>query len=64
MPGALVSTPFDWSEVNARLDPKRFTIKTVPERLAQQKDDPLLSVLSEVPDLPRALARLGERLEA
>ncbi len=59
-PGAPVSTPLRWNEVNARLDPARFTIKTVPARLRRMKTDPWAKVLETVPDLPRALARLAE----
>lgn len=32
-PGAAVSMPLNWSQVKAGLDPKRFTIRTVPELL-------------------------------
>jgi bifunctional non-homologous end joining protein LigD len=63
VPHALVSTPLEWSEVTAKLDPARFTIKSVPERLRKKPADPMLRVLSLEPDLPRALARLAERLE-
>jgi len=61
LPGATVSTPLSWSEVTARLDPSRFTIKTLPARLKRKRADPLLGLLTDRPDLPRALAKLAER---
>jgi bifunctional non-homologous end joining protein LigD len=60
LPGAPVSCPLRWAEVTDRLDPKRFTIRTVPPRVAQQ-GDPMAPVLRGGVDLARALARM-ERL--
>ena len=37
-PGATVSTPLDWSELDSRLDPRDFTIETVTERFARVGD--------------------------
>jgi len=38
---ATVSTPLEWKEVNARLDPKRFDVKWATERFAKQRKDPM-----------------------
>jgi bifunctional non-homologous end joining protein LigD len=38
--GAPVSVPIAWSELTARFDPAKFTIKTVPKRLAKLKSNP------------------------
>ncbi|MGO8815610.1 MAG: DNA ligase D [Terriglobia bacterium] len=37
-PGATVSTPLKWTELNASLKLNSFTVESMPERLAKQKD--------------------------
>ncbi len=36
--GALVSTPLNWSEVNSKLDPKKFNITNIFERIDEKGD--------------------------
>jgi bifunctional non-homologous end joining protein LigD len=56
-PGATVSTPLYWEEVHVALDPKRFTLLTVPTRLAES-GDPLAGLLDQRPNLGEAVAAL------
>jgi bifunctional non-homologous end joining protein LigD len=63
VPGATVSMPLKWSEVNAKLDPRKFTIKTAPQRLKKLRDDPFAPVLTEKADVPAALQKLSGLLK-
>lgn len=62
VPGATVSAPLRWTEVNQGLDIGRFTIRSLPRRLARMKDDPLAPLLTERPDIPGGLTRLAASL--
>lgn len=62
LPGAPVSTPLDWKEVTAKLDIKKFTIKTVPARMKKMKQEPLAGALDDKPDLIAILERLQSKL--
>jgi bifunctional non-homologous end joining protein LigD len=59
VPGATVSAPLRWSEVTKKLDVSRFTIRTMPRRLASMKDDPLVGVLTDSPDISAGLEELA-----
>ena len=61
VPGATVSAPLRWKEVSKNLDVARFTIKSMPRRLASMKDDPLLGVLTDTPDIKAGLEKLAPR---
>jgi bifunctional non-homologous end joining protein LigD len=63
VPGALCSAPLLWDEVDETLELRRFTIRTLPERMSAFGHDPLAPVLTERPDLVTALARLSARLQ-
>ncbi len=58
VPRATVSTPLSWDEVVPGLDPRAFTIETVPARLAK-RGDLLAGLLEARPDVPKAVERLA-----
>ena len=60
---ASVSMPVKWSELNGRLKNSNYHLKNAVGRL-KRMGDPMDALLTTVPDLDRALARLGERLTA
>jgi len=61
LPGAPVSMPLRWSEVNSKLDIRRFTIENAVARMRKLKSDPLREVLTTTPDLSGALEQLAQR---
>ena len=60
--GAPASCPLRWDEVTARLDPARFTIRTIPKRF-EEMQDPVAGVLGEGVDMARALAAIAKRMK-
>lgn len=59
-PGAPVSTPLDWDEVNDQLNPLDFNIETIKDRLNTMKD-PFKGVLGKGIDLENVLKTLLKR---
>ena len=60
LPGATVSMPLLWDEVNDSLDPKVFTIKTALDRMERLGSDPVASVIDLKLDLAAILDRLAQ----
>jgi bifunctional non-homologous end joining protein LigD len=59
LPGAPVSMPLTWDEVNYDLDPRNYTIKNAVERMERLGHDPVVAVLEKKPDLLQILGRLS-----
>jgi bifunctional non-homologous end joining protein LigD len=59
--GASVSTPLFWEEVHMALDPRQLTMFSVPARVAE-RGDPMEGLLAARPDIPRAVAKIGQLL--
>lgn len=57
VPGASVSTPLEWKEVNHKLTPKQFTIQNILQRI-KKKGDLFLPVLQESNSIEKALKAL------
>ncbi len=61
LPGAPASCPLQWTQVTARLDPSRFTIKTLPAHI-EKTGDPMAPILTGSIDMATAIARIEARL--
>jgi bifunctional non-homologous end joining protein LigD len=61
--GATVSTPLDWDEVGATLSPTRWSMLSVPDRIAE-RGDPMRPMLDERPDVASAVAKLAKMVQA
>ncbi len=61
LPGAPASCPLQWKEVTARLDPGRFTIKTLPRHI-EKTGDPLVPVLTGSIDMAGVIQRIEASL--
>lgn len=59
-PGATVSTPLEWSEVNDNLHPSKFTIKNVLSRF-EKKGDLWQPVLGKGANIKKIIKKLEEK---
>jgi len=59
-PGAPVSMPIEWDEVNARLRNSNFTIANARKRMEKLGHDPVVKVLESKPKLMGVLERLNK----
>jgi bifunctional non-homologous end joining protein LigD len=61
-PDATVSVPLTWQELSAARAPDRFTINTVPDRLARLRTDPWKAYWRTKQRMPRHAVRALEAL--
>jgi bifunctional non-homologous end joining protein LigD len=67
-PGATVAMPLAWDAVNRKLDPAKFTLRSVPDQLRRQRSDPwegFATMRQRLPNLTgetRSAARPSSRL--
>ena len=59
VPGASVSTPLEWKELNHQLSPKQFTIENIFQRI-KKKGDLFNPVLNESNSIDKAIKALTE----
>jgi bifunctional non-homologous end joining protein LigD len=64
LPGATVSMPLVWDEVDSTLDPRTFTIANAIERMESMGSDPVFPVLAAKPDLSGVLDALAQLMSA
>jgi bifunctional non-homologous end joining protein LigD len=60
-PGAPVSVPLTWEELAGGVDPRSFTVETVPARVAGLKADPWAATLASKQKLTAAIRRTAAR---
>ena len=60
--GAPASCPLRWSEVNGKLDPARFNMRTLPKRF-EKMEDPLAGVMGEGVNMAVAIGAIEERMK-
>ncbi len=61
-PGAPVSAPLRWDELKPKLDPLKFNIRTMPQRMQRLGRDPFIDVLQDRQRIEPALKQLEKML--
>jgi bifunctional non-homologous end joining protein LigD len=63
LPGAPVSSPLRASELTPKLDPGKFTIRNMMQRMKQLKKDPFMGALTDRQSLEHALEALSAKYD-